>query len=210
LRRSAFVGTMTPLDHKEDAGPTAVEWAPATRFYRQLIITAMSLVVLAALVYLLDRFATVLQALLTAGFLAYIILPVKRGLVRYGIPPALAYLLIVAAILCSGAALRLAIQISLEDLSAKPPGHPQNPTRLVDQVARLFPGAEDEVKLLLHRESPTVEQGVAALRGAVETLAGFLGQAVVVLVYLIFMLAEQAGAGRRIARAFSPERAAYV
>src|SRR5262249_479792 len=29
-------------------------------------------------------------------------------------------------------------------------------------------------------------------------------------VYLIFMLAEQAGAGRRIARAFSPERAAYV
>jgi predicted PurR-regulated permease PerM len=165
----------------------------------------------AALVFLLDKFAAVLQQLLTAGFLAYIILPVQRWLVRYHVPGPVAFLVIIAAILCLGGGLALALQASFEDLSAKLPAYQQSFARLVEDFGRDVPGVQEHlIQPLLKRDASSADRGVQTLRRALSTLAGFVGNAFVVLIYLVFLLAEQGGIRARIAKAFGPERAPFV
>jgi predicted PurR-regulated permease PerM len=202
--------TSTKSPEEERLWPLSDSGRPA-RFYRQLVMTTLTVVLVAALVFLLDRFAAVLQQLLTAGFLAYIILPVQRWLVRYHVPGPLAFLVIVAAILCLGGVLALAIQASFADLSAKLPAYQKSFAQLVEDLARDVPGLEEYViQPLLKRDASPADRGVQTLRSALSTLVGFVGNAFVVLIYLVFLLAEQAGVRGRIAQAFGPERAPYV
>jgi AI-2 transport protein TqsA len=205
------VDTESSEKHKAGRSTAPGEGAAATRFYRQLMIAAMTVVLLAGLVYLLDKFGTVLQQLLTAGFVAYIILPIQRWLVRAHVPPALAYLLIVAAILGLGLVVGLAVQENFADLTTKLPGYQKNFTQLVERLSKDIPELDDNlIRPLLHRESASVDEGMKNLRRALNTLAGFLSQAFVVLIYLIFILAEQAGVQQRIGTAFGPERAPHI
>jgi len=84
----------TSLDPKEVPPPenslppppvSPVRWEPATRFYRQLHMTAMGLLILVLVVFLLQTFALVLQQLLIATFVVYLILPVPRWFVQHGV-----------------------------------------------------------------------------------------------------------------------------
>jgi predicted PurR-regulated permease PerM len=205
------VDTQTRDGKGDEAARPAPEWAPATRFYRQLVLTTLSLVLLAVLVYLLEKFATVLQQLLTAGFLVYALLPLHRWLVRHGVPSALAYLVITLTLFALGVLAVLAVQASFADLSTKLPRYRANCEQMMERVAAAIPGAgKNLIDPLLQREAGSVDWTFGALRGALETLVSFLSQAFVVLVYLVFLLAEQAGAARRIEGAFGPERARYA
>jgi predicted PurR-regulated permease PerM len=196
---------------QDGPAPPPAEWAPATRFYRQLMTTTLSLVLLAVLVFLLEKFATILQQLLTAVFLVYMILPVHRWLERHRVPSAAAYLVITLLLFGLTTAVVLAVQASVADLMTKLPTYRANCLAMVERLtARLPEHGEKLIDPLIHREGLTVDQTFAALRGAVETLAGFLGQAFVVLVYLVFLLAEQAGGPRRIEAALGPERGRFV
>jgi predicted PurR-regulated permease PerM len=203
----------------DDRSPTRQEpkdsgqqeaWTPAAPFQSQLLIATMTVVLVAGLVFLLDKFGTILQQLLTAGFLAYIIIPCHHWLVRHRVPGPLAYLFIVAAILGLAGVLGLAIQASIEDLSAKLPAYQRSFSRLVEDLARDVPGFDEHLlQPLLQRDASAAGQGVQALRSALNTLVGFVSRAFVVLIYLCFILAEQAGFKERISQAFGPERAPY-
>src|SRR5260370_39230797 len=103
------VGEDKPMNPENPVRP-APEWAPATRSYRQLMLTTLRVVLLAVLVFLLEKFATVLQQLFTAAFLAYALLPLQRWLVRHGVPSALAYLFITLTLFTLGVLAVLAVQ----------------------------------------------------------------------------------------------------
>jgi predicted PurR-regulated permease PerM len=173
--------------------------------------TTQSLVLLAVLVYLLEKFAAILQPLLTAALLACALVPAHRWLVRHRVPSVTAYLLITLSLFGLGAAVVLAAQGSIADLLTKLPHYRANCTAMLERLTARFPeAAEKLVKPLLHHESSAVDQTFAALRGALQTLAGFLGQALVVLVYIVFLLAEQAGAAHRADAAFGHDRGRQV
>src|SRR5262249_6245575 len=71
--RRCGVSRMSITDSKE--APQAPAGVPATRFYRQVHVTALGLLIFVLLVYLLREFATILQQLLIAAFLMYLIIP---------------------------------------------------------------------------------------------------------------------------------------
>src|SRR5262249_46682977 len=147
----------------------------------------------------------------TAGFIAYIILPIHYWLAQRGIRSSLAYVLILLAFFGVCAVLGVAIQSSFQDLNEKLPSYKANFTGFVDRLSQEFPGIEENViDPLLHRDPSAVDRGVERVRAALDTLLSFLSQAFVVLVYLIFILAEQAGLKPRIERAFGAERTPYV
>jgi AI-2 transport protein TqsA len=191
--------------------PLEQNWAPATRFHRQLVTVAMTVVLLAGLVFLLEKFSTILQQLLTAGFLTYMLLPIHRWLVRRHVPRGPAYLVVLLAILGMGATLALAVQSSFDDFSTNLPAYRKNLERLVERIADDVPGIDKgQVRLLLHIQSSTVDESVTSLRKVIGTLVSVVSQAFVVLIYLIFILAEQTGAHRRIEKAFGSEQTLYV
>jgi predicted PurR-regulated permease PerM len=175
------------------------------------MLTTLSLVLLAVLVYLLEKFATVLQQLLTAAFLVYALLPIHRWLVRHGVPSALAYLFITLTLFALGALAVVAVQSSFADLSTKLPRYRANCAQLLERITVALPGVgKNLIDPLLQLQAGSVDWTFSAVRSAMETLVSFLSQAFVVLVYLVFLLAEQAGAARRIEGAVGPERARYA
>src|SRR5262249_47578039 len=124
--RNATVKSPVSEDSKMAPPRPSEEWAPATRFYRQLSVTTMSVVLVVGVVYLLDRFATILQQLLVAGFIAYIILPIHYWLERRGLRSSLAYVLILLAFFGFCAVIGVAIQSSFQDLNEKLPTYKRN------------------------------------------------------------------------------------
>ncbi len=74
----------TPAPADDEA---AVDGRELARFQKRLNLLAASLIVLVALIYLLQTFATVLQQLLVAIFIVYLIMPPYYWLVRRGSRP---------------------------------------------------------------------------------------------------------------------------
>ncbi len=186
-------------------------WEPATRFYRQLHIAGLSLLVLVLLIHLLQQFSMVLPQLFTATLISYLILPVHHWLVRHRVPPLLAYAVIVIGVLAVFYGLGLMLYRSFQDLETSLPAYQDNLRNLVSQAASWFPYVDAEtLEQVLNREWLNLRQNVSNLQSALGTLFGFVSQLGVVLVYLVFLLAEQAGIPRRIGKAFEPERASQV
>lgn len=207
------MGTAPPTDPQTPASGSAASpaWEPATRFYRQLHIVGMALLILVLLVYLLQQFSFVLQQLFTAALISYLILPAHHWLVRRRVPPFLAYGIIVLGVLAVSYGLGLMLYHSFEDLQQSLPEYQENLTRLIGQASRWIPELDAEtLEQMVRRELPTLEANVSSLRSALGTLFGFLSQLGVMLIYLVFLLAEQTSIPRRIHKAFEPGRAQQI
>lgn len=209
----------TPAILDEAPAPAAGLLAPPpsepkspVRFQRQLNLFAAAAIVVVALIYLLEHFATVLQQLLVAVFLVYLIMPVYFWLVRdKGLPSWLACVLIVLGVLVSFSALGVLIGDSYRDLERKLPQYEQSLTRMIDETSERLPWlAPETVEWLKRGEGPAVRNSTEWILAALRTLSGFLTEAFVVLVYLIFILAELSGLRRRIDNAFDAKRASQI
>jgi predicted PurR-regulated permease PerM len=97
-------GTPAPADDN-----TAVDGRELARFQKRLNLLAASLIVLVALVYLLQTFATVLQQLLVAAFIVYMIMPPYYWLVRRGLSPVLSGIFMLAGIALAFAVMGIVI-----------------------------------------------------------------------------------------------------
>lgn len=204
---------MNSTDPKDSAVPflpptPAGHWEPATRFYRQIHIMALGLLIFVLLVYLLREFAAILQELFIAAFITYLIFPAHRWLVRQRVPSLVAYLVIVLGIVSVFWFLGTILYSNLEDLNAKLPAYRGNFGRMIRQVSEQVPGLDAGMLLrLVAPESSATDQTFDLVRSVLRAFFGFLSQMFVVLVYLAFILAERAGFGRRIEAAFEPQRA---
>ncbi len=197
-----------PASQPPASSPPPALWEPATRFYRQLIMAAMGLLVLVLAVHLLQLFATVLQQLFIAAFLAYVILPAHRWLVRHRVWPVLSFLVIVLVFLAGAFALGQMIYYSVEDLRRKMPDYEDRFTGFSRKVTKDMFGVEMDPLSALRVEHASAGDVGRMVRSALGTFVDFLSNAAVILVYLVFILAERGGFVRRIRAASGELRAA--
>src|SRR5262249_54116865 len=88
------------------------------------------------------------------------------------------------------------------------PVYQRNLRNMVYELAEHIPGVDAQtVERMLVGEARTAQENVRTLQSALGTFLGFASNVVVVLVYLVFLLVEQAGFARRIESAFGPVRA---
>src|SRR5262245_53595486 len=96
-------------------GPAEAPFDPA-KFQRQLTVATLGLLFVVLLVSILERCESILQPLLIALFVCYIIVPIHGWLVRRGLPPAVAYVILVATTLTLFLILGQQVYSNLRDL----------------------------------------------------------------------------------------------
>jgi AI-2 transport protein TqsA len=207
LVNESIVDGIEPGEGPSPSSPLFTE----TRFGHRLMITATSVLLVALLVYLLKEFALVLQQLLVAVFLAYLIVPVHNWLVRRGVSPPLGYAVIAIAILLAAYALGQIIYRSVEHLTANLPVYRDNLNRTIQNLIQQTPGVDRrQLERFIKGESDFFDTGMKTLASVAGTFFSFLSQMIVILVYLAFLLAEESGFSRRIRAAFKPDSASYI
>lgn len=188
--------------------------APLQRELVPLYALATAVVCAAGSWYLLKELAPLLRPLTLAVFLAYTALPVHRRLSRR-LPATLAGLFL--ALLAAVAVLGVAVLIygNLVDLKAEMP-------RLIDRGRGLVDGLRtwghdhlpawvfEQAADLGRAEADTAARLKAIASGLVNAAAGFLGEALVVGFYLIFLLIEARRFPTRVRAGFAPEQADRV
>jgi len=179
-----------------------------------LTTVALCLVVAAASWYLLRELATLLRPLLLAVFLCYIIIPVHQRLTRR-VPKALS--IVVMAGGSVGLLLLLALMVygSVVELNEELPSLIQRGEEIFGQVRRVM---QDRLPTWLTSEgvdAPTVQAQMAgrirdAAGALVNVAADVLREAVLVGIYLIFLLLEAHRVRGRIQGGFGSERAEHI
>jgi len=185
-------------------------WEPATRFYRQLHIAALSLLILVLLVHLLQTFAVVLQQLLVAVLICYLILPVHRWLVRHRFSGFFSYFVITFCVLAGSYILGSMIYASFEDLNTKMDVYRKNLVRVMDRASKEIPALDMHVVAEVVGGGTSFDAYLKGFEAELGTIFGFFGQVIVVLVYLVFILAEQTRLPKRIQRAFEHDQSQYI
>jgi predicted PurR-regulated permease PerM len=191
----------------EPSSPTG----PSDSFRRQLEIAALGLLVLVLGIYLLRTFDLMLQQLLIAVFLFYLILPVRNWLAGYRLSLIITYTIITVGILVIGWGLALMVQLSLADLTSKWPAYEKNLDAAIEATAVWLPGLEaDKLKKAVVGHMPTEQESVTMIRSVLVTFLDVTGQMVLVLVYLIFILAEEVTLRSRLRRSFEERQATDI
>jgi predicted PurR-regulated permease PerM len=193
------------LETAPPALPSAAQVVPV------LNATVVGLLAVGLAVYLLRTFATVLQQLLVAMLLAYLILPLHHALVRRGVPYLVSCVTILGGTLVAIVALGSLLYDSAGGVAAKLPDYQKNLVRMVRQVAERIPGVDgDALQKAIIRETPEVGQTVHMVLKAVGSVFGFTANAFVVLIYLVFLLAESSTFRLRLEKAYGHEQAGHV
>lgn len=183
----------------------------ATRFERRLLVTGLSVLLVTLVVYLLKEFAVVLQQLLLAVFLVYLIAPIHSWLLRRGVPALAAYAAIALVILLGSYACGQMLYRSVEHLAANVPQYRDSLNRFCQNLIQKAPGVDQQqLERFFKSEGEFFSTGMNAMIGVAGTFFGFLSESIVILVYLAFLLAEKAGFGRRIQSSFQPASAEKI
>jgi predicted PurR-regulated permease PerM len=201
---------------KSDAARPPLLPIDPSRFQRWLTIATLGLLLVVLLGFILYVCASILQPLFIAVLLVYLIIPVHQRLVRWRVPSAVAYLLIVVCVLglfwgVGEMAYRNFAELGDERLSV----YEERLDGLIRKVLRGLPFTIPDVDNWHLRNLVTFDIGPNSrvrnvFRAAVGNFLEFLTATFVVFVYLIFLLAERAGLPRRIARAFGEERSREI
>jgi predicted PurR-regulated permease PerM len=200
-----------PKDGPAPPPPAPGESAPATPFYRQIHVVALGLLIFVLAIHLLQVFATILQQLLFAAFIAYLLHPLHYGLVKRGVNALLAGVLVLLGIAGSFAALGLILYANVLDFNDKLPVYRENLALLGESVLEDIPELRDtSVGRFLGAEPLAEEDADGLVQQVVHTFFGLMGNVVVVVVYLAFLVAERANIVRRVQAAFQPARAQRV
>ena len=179
-----------------------------------LYTPAVSVVILAGGWYLLKELGPLLRPLTLAVFLAYTILPAHRRLSRR-VPARVAGLLL--ALLVTGLVVGLTVLVygNLVDLKAELP-------RLIERARGLAAGlrtwGRDRLPAWALAPAPDAAPAGAETAARLKALAshlvnaaaGFLAEALVVLIYLVFLLLEARRFPARVRAGFPPERAERI
>jgi predicted PurR-regulated permease PerM len=197
------------------AGPPQPPGWP-TRFQRRLMVVALSLLILYLAIRLLREFATILQPLLVAVLIGYVIFPVHRWMVRKGAPSAVAYVMIVLLFLGTFLGLAGAVRNSLAGLDPRTLQRYEARLNVLvnDTLIKLHlttPGDERwQVRQLFDFQGDVGRQVADLARAVLTTFMGSFTSGLVVVLYLIFLLAEQATFPERMEAAFGRAYADHI
>jgi predicted PurR-regulated permease PerM len=187
-----------------------------SQLQQRLTIATLGLLLVVLLGFVLYVCASILQPLFIAGLLVYLILPVHQRLVRWWVPSAIAYLLIVVGVLglfwgIGQVAYWNFAELSEERLSE----YEDKLDALARKVLGGLPFAVPDLDNWHVRNLLTFDIGPNshirnAFRAAVGNFLEFLTATFVVLIYLIFLIAERVSLPGRVARAFGEARAREI
>lgn len=186
------------------------------KFQRQLTIATLGLLFVVLQVHLLERCASILQPLLIATLLCYAVIPVHEWLVRHGLPSRLGYPVILVLTLGLFLGVGRMVYLNVNDLT---PERLQQYERQLDDLARRglkAVGTRSPDPDTFHvRELFLSETGLDIkvrnfLLNVTGSFLGFLTIAFVVVIYLVFLLAESRSASTRLAVAFGQVRAEEI
>jgi len=180
-------------------------------FHRRLLATAMGLLVVVLSIHLLVQFSQVLQQLCIAAFVGYLILPVHRWLTRHRATPIIAFFLMVALFLLGTTLLGQMVYFSVLDIQSKQEIYQKNLLEMLRSVLRQFPNIdENRLNQLYQEQMNNVSGMVDVARKILGNFIGILGQTLIVLVYLFFLLSEKTGLPVRLQAAFGEKRAEEI
>jgi predicted PurR-regulated permease PerM len=213
--------TVSTLIKDQEAQPTTSRPASPLlpidlgAFQRQLTILVLSLALLWLVVEFLERFEPVLQPFFIACFIAYIVIPLHTRLVRRGVPTALAYVLILALTVGGLTGLGWYVYGTVTGQSVERwENYQRGLDKLIGHVAAALPEGARPQTFRLEELLASDSRLNALLRRWLRTVAGeVLGVVTtcfVVLIYLVFVLAEKASFPVRIHRAFDQARANQI
>lgn len=186
------------------------------QFQRRLTVATLGLLLAVLAGFVLYVCAPILQPLFIAGLLVYLIYPVHQRLVNWRVPSPVAYVLIVATVLglfwgIGQLAYRNFVELSDGRLAV----YEERLDGLCRRVLRGLPSAVPDPDNWHVRNLVTFDVGPDSrvrnvFRAAVGNFLEFLTATFVVLIYLIFLIAERVSLPGRIARAFGEARAREV
>lgn len=178
-----------------------------------LTIVAACLITVATTWYLLKEFALLLRPLLLAVFLCYVILPIHLH-VKRRVPGPGAIVLLVVASASALYLLALLVQDSVSDLSDDLPRLTARATALTERARTYFGNNFPWLEGLTAAVDPFEDRGNTPLRDVERALAnaaaGALTEAVIVGIYLLFLLLEVGRFPQRIRGGFSSDRAERI
>lgn len=181
------------------------------RFTTRVTGVAMGLLIIVLGIHLMEQFDVVLQQLLIAALIGYLILPAHHWLVRHRIPRVLSSVLLMAVFMGASYGLGQMIYQSLYQLAFDLPRYQVNLYELMHKTADRIPGVDRELlQELLIGQSISMENTIGMVRTALGSFFNFFTELTVVLIYLVFLLAEQGTFQRRIELAFEPVRARRI
>src|SRR5262245_54324865 len=186
------------------------------QFQRRLTIATLGVFLAVLLGFVLYVCASILQPLFIAGLLVYLVLPVHQRLVGWRVPSPAAYLLIVVCVLglfwgLGQMAYRNFAELSGERLAV----YEERLDRLARKALGGLPFAVPDPENWHVRNLLTFDIGPDSrvrnvFRAAVGNFLEFLTATFVVLIYLVFLIAERVSLPGRVARAFGEARAREV
>src|SRR6516165_9129432 len=169
----------------------------SSQFQRRLTVATLGLILVVLVGFVLYVCASILQPLFIAGLLVYLVLPVHHRLVRWRVPSAIAYLLIVVSVLglfwaIGEMAYRNFAELSGERLTV----YEERLDGLARKALRGLPFMVPDLDNWHVRNLLTFDIGPdsrirSVLRAAVGNFLEFLTATFVVLIYLIFLIAER-------------------
>jgi predicted PurR-regulated permease PerM len=193
-----------PSPPRVEANPTP---APVAPFTHRLQVMALGLLTFVLIIHLMTHFATILQQLCIAALLGYLIVPLHRWLGRHGLSPLFSGIVLLAGFVGAVYGLGLMIYQSFEDLGSNLAEYQKNLKRMIGDVVEVIPGLDVEtVERMIAGDAHTAADHARRLRSTVGSFLDFASNVVIVLVYLGFLLVEQASFTRRIRWAFGPAR----
>jgi predicted PurR-regulated permease PerM len=188
----------------------------SSQFQRWLTVAALGLLLVVLLGFVLYVCASILQPLFIAGLLVYLILPVHQRLVKWRVPSPVAYVLLVVSVLglfwgMGEMVYRNFAELSSERLSV----YEERLDSLIRKALRGLPFVVPNLENWHVRNLLTFDIGPDShirnvFRAAVGNFLEFLTATFVVLIYLIFLIAERVSLPGRVARAFGETRASEI
>lgn len=170
--------------------------------HRLLIVTATVLLVV-LLLHLVRELRSILQPLFIAFFIGYLILPGHAWLVRRGIAPRLAIVVFLLLALVVIFLLSALVRNNVEQALERMPQYEQRVQALLKNGVAYLPiereAVDDYLRELQRRGTESLTE---MLRAAVGLVLDFMTWLLIVLIYLVFLLAEKVSFPERIKRAF--------
>lgn len=176
-------------------------------FTQQLLVLVLGLLMVVLLIYLLREFAVVLKPLFIAGLLSYLILPAHHWLVKQGINRPLAAVALIFLVVALFSSLGLLLFANSETLVEKWPQYVTRWKETTGSLMNMLPGVLRD-NLIQHTMNANVLG--AELRGLLGSFFSFLTMTAVVIIYLIFLLAERTSLPLRLVSALGKEQATHI
>jgi len=179
-----------------------------------LVTAAAALGLLVLLGFVLHVMACILQPLFIAAALCYLIRPASRFAIRHRVPKSLALPLvfILALVLLTG--LGWVVKVHVDAFRAKAGLYQERISvkvrQAVTSVGRLHPRLQAKLGQVSIAEHVNLRRFTDLALTGVQTAVSGVGTTVLVLVYLMFLLAEVEHFPYRVRRAYPPERAEEI